>query len=98
MNLFFLVRLQILSQKEEKSLRKTIRKRMVFLCVNRKFVFVDFKGNFGCISVYHCNDDIYEQIRDQTDVYVVDPNVKDIKLTVNAEDVREKKGFLINFI
>lgn len=43
-------------------------------------MFVDFKGNFGCISVYHCNDDIYEQVAEQTDIYVIDPKVKEINI------------------
>jgi len=54
---------------------------------NRKFIFVDFKGNFGCISIYHCNDDIYEQIRDQTDIYIIEPRLKDIKFKPNSEQV-----------
>jgi len=52
--------------------------------VPAKFVFVDFKSNFGNLSVYHCNDDIYDQVREQTDIYVIDPNIKEIKL--NAYD------------
>jgi hypothetical protein len=52
-------------------------------------VFVDFKSNFGCISIYHCNDDIYEQIREQTDIYIIDPFVKEIKVTLSPENVRD---------
>ena len=39
------------------------------------------------MSIYHCNDDIYEKIRDQTDIYIVDPKVKEIKFNVDAETV-----------
>jgi len=53
--------------------------------VPAKFIFVDFKGNFGCISIYHCNDDIYEQIRDQTDIYIIEPRLKDIKFKPDSE-------------
>lgn len=56
--------------------------------MDSKFIFVDFKGNFGCTSVFHVNDDIYEQVRDQTDLYFVDPNVKEIKLTHGPESVK----------
>jgi tetratricopeptide (TPR) repeat protein len=48
--------------------------------VPAKFVFVDFKANFGNLSVYHCSDDIYDQVREQSDIYVIDPNVKDVKV------------------
>jgi len=50
--------------------------------VPSKFVFVDFKAVFGNLSVYHCNDDIYDQVREQTDIYVIDPNVKEVKVQV----------------
>jgi len=38
--------------------------------------------------VYHCNDDIYGKIREQTDIYVIDPKVKDIKFALESANVK----------
>ena len=37
----------------------------------------------GCLSVYHCSEDIYEKIHDNTDIYILDPTIK--KIEINLE-------------
>ena len=53
-----------------------------------KFACVDFKSSFAGLSIYHINDEIYDSIHDQTEIYVADPKVKTIKLQLGPENVR----------
>eukprot|EP00331_Platyophrya_macrostoma_P022910 CAMPEP_0176438464 /NCGR_PEP_ID=MMETSP0127-20121128/19300_1 /TAXON_ID=938130 /ORGANISM="Platyophrya macrostoma, Strain WH" /LENGTH=417 /DNA_ID=CAMNT_0017822421 /DNA_START=740 /DNA_END=1993 /DNA_ORIENTATION=+ len=54
--------------------------------VPARFVIVDFKATFGCVSIYHCNDEIYEKISEQTEIYVVNPVVKNVKFSLKDKE------------
>ena len=34
---------------------------------------MDYKGDFGCLSVYNTSNDIYDKIKENSEVYVMDP-------------------------
>mmetsp|Transcript_3743 Transcript_3743/g.3177 ORF Transcript_3743/g.3177 Transcript_3743/m.3177 type:complete len:127 (+) Transcript_3743:845-1225(+) len=55
--------------------------------VPAKFACVDFKSSFAGLSIYHINDEIYDSIHDQTEIYVADPKVKTIKLQLGPENI-----------
>lgn len=50
----------------------------------RTFVFVDFKLNFGCLHIYNASNEIYDQVKENADISIIDPMVKLIKLQENA--------------
>lgn len=56
---------------------------LTFFC--RKFVIVDFNTNFAALSIYNTNDSIFEQVKENSDIYIVDPIIKTCSLT-NTED------------
>ena len=47
------------------------------------FVFVDFNGDFGGISMYHANEEIQKVMRDMSEAYIFDPFLKKIELTIS---------------
>ena len=55
----------------------------IFIKVFRIFIFVDFKGEFGALSVFNTSNEIYDKIHEQADIFVVDPLVKEIVLHDN---------------
>ncbi|KAM3137607.1 hypothetical protein pb186bvf_010221 [Paramecium bursaria] len=51
------------------------------------FVIVDAKQNFGSLSIYHITQEIYDRIKDNTDLYIIDPVIKTIMCTINEQIV-----------
>lgn len=41
-------------------------------------MIIDSNSAMACLSIYHCSEDIYERILENTDVYVVDPVLKKV--------------------
>lgn len=54
-----------------------------FLLHTRGFIVIDSTSSVGALSVYNCSEDIYEKIRDNSDIYVVEPNLKEINFGDN---------------
>ena len=49
------------------------------------FVIVDSKLNFSGLSIYHASSEIYEKIRELTDVFVIEPEVKRISCEIDGK-------------
>jgi len=48
-------------------------------------MIVDRNMNFSSLSIYHISGDIYERIRENTDIFVIEPVVKMIECKINGE-------------
>lgn len=55
------------------------RKIIYLLLCPRIFIVVDYKSEFGALSIYNTNAKIYEKVGFQTEIYIVDPFIKIIK-------------------
>lgn len=49
------------------------------------FVIVDSKLNFSGLSIYNASQEIYEKIRDLTDVFIIEPEVKRILCKIDGK-------------
>jgi hypothetical protein len=63
------------------------------------FVIVDNAANFGCLSLYNTNNNIYEEVREGADITVAEPVVKNIKVgdfSYQCVQVFEVNRLLVN--
>ncbi len=58
---------------------------IIFINIFRIFVCVDFKGDFCSLSVFNTSNDVYEKIHEMSDIFVVDPLIKEIILKADEE-------------
>ncbi|CAD8167000.1 unnamed protein product [Paramecium octaurelia] len=51
------------------------------------FVIVDSKLSFASLSIYNASQEIYEKIRDLTDVFIIEPEVKQINCEIEGKQI-----------
>ena len=49
---------------------------------------MDHQGNLGAVSIYHLNTDIYQKIKEKTEIYVYDPYIRVIKAKDSKDEVK----------
>lgn len=60
-------------------------------------MIIDNKGALSTLSIYNISKDIYEQIKENTDIYVIEPVVKTISIETEGLVFNINiKHFLVN--
>ncbi|KRX00302.1 hypothetical protein PPERSA_10801 [Pseudocohnilembus persalinus] len=64
------------------------------------FLFTDSQTSFAALSIYNTSDDIYDQVKENADVYIVDPMIKNIKIneeSYSCIQVFDIKNLFVDF-